>query len=82
MELRRAGIYVATNPSSSFFYILTAAHALHLLGGMAALIWVEVQALRLRLGPARRTTIDVTAVFWHFLDGIWILLMILFYAWG
>lgn len=82
VELRRAGIYVATNPSSSFFYILTAAHALHLLGGMAALIWVEVQALRLRLGPARRTAIDVTAVFWHFLDGIWILLMILFYAWG
>jgi len=82
VELRRAGIFVATNPSSSFFYILTAAHALHLLGGLAALIWVDVQALRLRLGPARRTAIDVTAVFWHFLDGVWILLMVLFYVWG
>jgi cytochrome c oxidase subunit 3 len=82
VELRHAGIYVATNPSSSFFYVLTAAHALHLLGGVAALAWVDVQALRLRLGPARRTAIDVTAVFWHFLDGIWIFLMVLFYVWG
>jgi len=82
MELRHAGIYVATNPGSSFFYVLTAAHAIHLLPGLAALAWVDVQALRLRLGPARRTAIDVTAVFWHFLDGIWILLMLMFYVWG
>jgi cytochrome c oxidase subunit 3 len=81
-ELKKAGIYIATNPSSSFFYILTASHAFHLLGGVAALVYVDVQALRLRLGPAKRTAIDVSAIFWHFLDGIWIYLMILFYVWG
>ncbi len=81
-ELKDAGIYVATNPSSSFFYVLTASHAFHLLGGVAALVYVDVQALRLRLGPAKRTAIDVTAIFWHFLDGIWIFLMVLFYVWG
>jgi heme/copper-type cytochrome/quinol oxidase subunit 3 len=43
---------------------------------------VDAQALRLRLGPARRTAIDITAVFWHFLDAIWILLMVLFYVWA
>ena len=81
-DLKEAGIYVSSNPSSSFFYVLTASHAFHLLGGVIALIYVDVQALRLRLGPAKRTAIDVTAIFWHFLDAIWIYLMVLFYVWG
>jgi len=81
-RLAQSGIYVATNPSASFFYVLTAAHAFHLVGGVAALLWVNVQALRLRLGPGKRTAIDVTAVFWHFLDGVWIYLMVLLYVWG
>lgn len=81
-QLKNAGVYVATNPSSSFFYVLTAAHAFHLLGGVAALVYVDVQAWRLRLGPAKRTAIDVTAIFWHFLDGLWLFLMVLFYVWG
>jgi cytochrome c oxidase subunit 3 len=80
-QLRAAGIYVATNPSSSFFYVLTAVHALHLIGGITALTWVDVQAIRLRLGPAKRTAIDVCAVFWHFLDALWIMLMAIFYLW-
>jgi cytochrome c oxidase subunit 3 len=81
-QLKDAGVFIATNPSSSFFYVLTASHAFHLLGGVAALIYVDVQALRLRLGPAKRTAIDVTAIFWHFLDGLWLYLMLLFYVWG
>jgi cytochrome c oxidase subunit III len=81
-QLSGAGIYVASNPASSFFYVLTAAHAFHLLGGVAALAYVDVQALRLRLGPAKRTAIDVSAIFWHFLDGLWVYLMILIYVWG
>ena len=81
-QLADAGVYIATNPSSSFFYVLTASHALHLLGGLTALVYVDVQAWRLRLGPAKRTAIDVSAIFWHFLDGLWLYLMILFYVWG
>jgi cytochrome c oxidase subunit 3 len=81
-HLKAAGFYVATNPSSSFFYVLTASHAFHLLGGVLALVYVDIQAWRLRLGPAKRTAIDVTAIFWHFLDGLWVYLMILFYVWG
>jgi len=81
-QLKHAGIFISTNPASSFFYVLTAAHAFHLIGGVAALIYVDVQAWRLRLGPAKRTAIDVTTIFWHFLDGLWIYLMILFYVWG
>ena len=81
-QLKQAGIFISTNPSSSFFYVFTAAHAAHVLGGVAALVWVDIQALRLRLGPAKRTMIDITAVFWHFLDGLWLFLMLLFYVWG
>ncbi|SPF55297.1 Cytochrome c oxidase, subunit III (fragment) [Candidatus Sulfopaludibacter sp. SbA4] len=80
LQLKAAGVYVSTNPSSSFFYVLTAAHAFHLLGGVSALLYVDVQAWRLRLGPAKRTAIDVTAIFWHFLDGLWVYLMLLFYV--
>ncbi len=81
-ELRAAGIYVSSNPSSSFFYLLTAAHAIHLLGGITALVYVNIQALRLRLGPGKRTAVDVSTIFWHFLDGLWIYLMVLFVVWG
>ena len=41
-----------------------------------------VQAVRLRLGPAKRTAIDVCAIFWHFLDALWIMLMAIFYLWA
>jgi cytochrome c oxidase subunit 3 len=81
-QLKKLGIYVASSPSSSFFYVLTASHAFHLLGGVAALLYVAVESLRRRLGPARRTFIDISAIFWHFLDGLWVYLMVLFYVWG
>ena len=81
-QLNAAGIFVATNPSSSFFYLLTAAHGLHILGGLTALVYVDVQALRLRLGLGKRTAVDVSAVFWHFVDGLWLFLMVLFLVWG
>ena len=77
-ELREAGYYLAGNPSSSFFYLLTAAHAIHLLGGIAALVYVVVRALGFALGPARRTAADISALFWHFLNGVWIYLLLLF----
>ena len=81
-ELREAGFFIASSPSIAFFYILTASHAVHLLGGLTALVYVDVQALRFSLGPAKRTAIDCSAIFWHFLDVIWIYLMVLFYVWG
>jgi cytochrome c oxidase subunit 3 len=82
LQLSGQGIYLATNPSSSFFYVLTAAHAVHLIGGVFALLYVSIQALRLRLGPGKRTAIDVSAMYWHFLDGLWIYLLLLFLVWG
>jgi cytochrome c oxidase subunit 3 len=71
-ELAARGVYLATNPSSSFFYVLTATHAVHLLGGVVALVYVVFRARRIAFGQARRTPLDVTAIYWHFLDALWI----------
>lgn len=81
-QLNARGIYLASNPSSSFFFLLTCAHAVHLIGGMAALAYVDVQAIRFRLGPGKRTAVEVSTLFWHFLDGLWLCLMVLFFVWG
>src|SRR5438067_789270 len=61
-ELASRGVYLATNPSSSFFYLLTGAHGLHLLGGIVALFYVALRARQ--LAPAKRVVVDVTAAYW------------------
>ena len=81
-QLRDAGLFIASSPSAAFFYVLTATHAAHVVGAVAALVYVDVQAVRFRLGPAKRTGIDVSAVFWHFLDVMWLCLIGMFYLLG
>ena len=80
-QLARSGVFLASNPSSSFFYLLTAAHGLHLLGGEVALLYVASQAVRAGVAPARRTVVDVTAIYWHFLGGLWVFLFLLLLLW-
>ena len=80
-QLSSLGIYLTTNPSSSFFYLLTGAHGLHLLVGVLALLYVTVEAWRYRLGPAKRTVVEVTAIYWHFMDGLWIYILCLLSFW-
>jgi cytochrome c oxidase subunit III len=77
-ELAERGVFLSTNPSSSFFYLLTGAHGLHLLGGIIALGYVAAKAPRIAAGRKRRTAVDVTAIYWHFMDGLWIYILILF----
>lgn len=76
-ELASRGVYLSTNPSSSFFYLLTAAHGIHLLGGLIALFYLVWRAPLLASGLKKRVAVDVTAVYWHFMDGLWIYLLIL-----
>ena len=66
-ELTAAGIFLPTNPSASFFYILTFTHAAHVLGGLFALQFANRQA---------------AAVYWHFMTGLWIYVLLLFSMWG
>lgn len=80
-QLAGHGIYLATNPSSSFFYLLTGAHAVHLFGGLLALLYIVWEAWRYRLGPTKRTLVEVTAMYWHFMDGLWIYILLLLWYW-
>ena len=76
-ELAAQGIYITTNPSSSFLYLLTAAHGLHLLGGILALLYLVFRTQRIIFNPAKRIAVDITAIYWHFMDILWIYLLIL-----
>jgi cytochrome c oxidase subunit III len=71
-ELQARGFFVNTNPNSSFVYLLTVAHALHLTGGVIALAWAGVTSLRHKPIEARRVAVDVTAWYWHFMAVLWI----------
>jgi cytochrome c oxidase subunit 3 len=77
-QLARQGVYLASNPASSFFYIFTGAHAIHVLGGVAALLFVALRNFdRATVSPM--TAVRVTSYYWHFLDALWIFLAALLY---
>jgi cytochrome c oxidase subunit III len=76
-RLRAEGLYLATNPSSSFFYLLTAAHVLHVLGGLIGLLYVIA---RLRKSELRRSTLDAASRYWHFVDILWVYLLLLLWV--
>jgi cytochrome c oxidase subunit 3 len=78
-QLAAQGVFINSHPHSSFFYLLTSLHGIHLLGGVIALGYVTVAALRMRIGFKRRTAVDVTAIYWHFMDGLWIYLFVLLF---
>jgi len=71
-ELKARGFFVNTNPDSSFVYLLTAAHAVHLAGGIVALLWAGATTLLHRPIEGRRIVLDVTAWYWHFMAVLWI----------
>ena len=73
-QLVAAGIYLQSNPSSSFFYVFTAAHGLHLVGGVLALLSV---AFRPTHRLTRGTASEVVSIYWHFMDGLWVFLFLL-----
>ncbi len=72
-EMARRGFFLSSAPSSSFFYVLTGMHALHLAGGILALVYaLAVTSLGARNLERRRIVVDVTAWYWHFMAGLWI----------
>jgi len=76
-QLATRGVYLATNPSSSFFYLLTAAHGVHLLGGIVALFYLVLRARCIAAAPKRPVSVDLTAIYWHFMDGLWVYILFL-----
>jgi len=75
-QLVAQGVYIASNQASSFFYIFTGAHAVHLLGGVAALLLVALHNFE-KSQISISTAAEVTSYYWHFMDGLWVFLFVL-----
>jgi cytochrome c oxidase subunit III len=80
-QLSVAGYLVASNPANAFFYLITAMHGLHLMGGLVALgrttakVWHGAEATRIRL------SVELCAIYWHFLLLVWLVLLGLLTGW-
>jgi cytochrome c oxidase subunit 3 len=74
VQLKSQGFGLATNVSYSFFYVLTVAHALHVFGGLGGLVRVIG---KLNHGELRRSTLDATSLYWHFMGVLWLYLLLL-----
>lgn len=77
LQLRAQGLYLATNPNASFFYVFTAMHALHVLGGLGGLVRTTV---KLSHATLRRSTMNATAYYWHFMGVLWLFLFLLLWT--
>jgi len=78
LQLRAQGLYVPTNPNSSFFYVFTGVHVAHVLGGLGGLTRVMLKFRRASSSnrqALRRSTIDATSYYWHFMGALWIYLL-------
>jgi cytochrome c oxidase subunit 3 len=78
-DLVQMGFYVGSNPSSSFFYVFTAAHAAHLIGGILALFYVLFRDFRKTARLSLPVAAEVTSYYWHFMDGLWLFLVALLF---
>ncbi len=73
-QLRAEGLFLASSPNSSFFYVLTALHGLHVLGGLAGLTYMS-HKLSFRFSSFRVSSLNAAAIYWHFMDGLWVYLL-------
>jgi cytochrome c oxidase subunit III len=84
-QLAAQGIYLSSHPHSSFFYLLTGAHAVHLAGGLLALIFLWLGSRRTIAEPVRvvkrQASADAVSIYWHFMDALWIYLLLLLFLW-
>ncbi len=66
IQLSTAGVFLSSHPHSSFLYVLSGVHALHVLGGVGGLVH----------GLLRRTTLEFASLYWHFVDVVWLYLVL------
>jgi cytochrome c oxidase subunit 3 len=76
-ELAASGFYISATPSSSFVFLLTGMHGVHLLGGVIALLIVGFASLLRRSAQAQLIWLDVTGWYWHFMAFLWVSILCL-----
>lgn len=72
--LNELGYYLASNPANTFFYMVTAIHAVHLLGGLGVWVYSMVKMRQDFEMVAVRSSMQLCATYWHFLLAVWIVL--------
>ncbi len=80
--LSEHGFGLQRNPATAFFYVLTWAHAAHVVGALGGLWYVLARTLLFPAIPLNRNVMDISGIFWHFLDVMWLALMGLFVFWS
>ncbi len=84
-DLVQRGVYVASNPYAGFFYILTAVHALHVFGGILVLGYILLRTWNPTFYydelEKRKSISKAVGQYWHFMDGLWIVLFVLLGFW-
>ena len=82
-QLAKQGVYIASNPHSSFFYLFTAAHGVHLLGGLTALGYLSLRSRAPREDKSAmakaQAKADAVTLYWHFMDFLWLYLFVLLF---
>jgi len=81
-QLIEAGLYTTgpqSNVASSFLYVITGAHLLHIFAGIVVLFRVVYQNIRGKYSPESHLGFSMSAIFWHFVDALWIYLFLFFY---
>lgn len=81
-ELTQAGYVLTDNPANSFFYVITGMHGLHILGGLVALGRTMTKARSAPASRSLRLSVDLCAVYWHFMLAVWLVLFALFAGWA
>lgn len=75
-ELWASGITLTRNVSFSFLYIIVGLHAVHVIGGVIALIIMYLKSLSKKRKNYSPIYIDLMNTYWHFVDGLWIYLLL------
>jgi cytochrome c oxidase subunit 3 len=71
-QFAAGGYYLASNPANAFFYLITTLHGLHLLGGLVAWGRTTVRALSGTEAVEISRSVDLCAIYWHFLLVVWL----------
>ena len=71
IQLANAGLYLSSGRQASFYYVLTGLHGLHILGGILALAWTATRM--------KKTALEVTSIYWHFMAGLWLYLLLVIF---
>lgn len=74
------GLFLPSNPHASFFYVLTAVHAAHVLGGLVALVVTSLAAWRNRVARPADHRLKLCAIYWHFVGGAWLYLFLVLFV--